>query len=76
MTLPGAVTSTIGSSRAAARCESPEDLARYDDNIRAHLAAINARRSQPITLLYFQYLAFLYTEIVLAPRFHLSPPPS
>lgn len=41
------------------------DLARYDDNIRAHLAVINARRTQPITLRYFQYLAVLYTEIVL-----------
>ncbi len=44
---------------------SPEDLARYDENIRTHLAAINKRRSQPITLRYFQYLAALYTEIVL-----------
>jgi hypothetical protein len=44
---------------------SADDLARYDDNIRAHLAVINARRTQPITLRYFQYLAALYTEIVL-----------
>ncbi len=44
---------------------SKDDLARYDENIRAHLAAINARRTQPITLRYFQYLAALYTEIVL-----------
>ncbi|HEY8435983.1 MAG TPA: hypothetical protein VIK63_02910, partial [Haloplasmataceae bacterium] len=36
-----------------------------DDNIRTHLAAINARRTRPITLRYFQYLAALYTEIVL-----------
>ena len=42
-----------------------DDLARYDDNIRAHLAAINRHRSQPITLRYFQYLAALYTEIFL-----------
>lgn len=42
-----------------------DDLARYDDNIRAHLAAINTHRSQPVTLRYFQYLAALYTEIVL-----------
>ncbi len=42
-----------------------EDLARYDDNIRTDLSAINVRRSQPITLRYFQYLAALYTEIVL-----------
>ena len=44
---------------------SPEDLERHDDNIRAHLAAINRGRNEPITLRYFQYLAALYTEIVL-----------
>ncbi len=44
---------------------SLEDLARYDDNIRNHLAAMNAGRSQPITLRYFQYLAALYSEIFL-----------
>ena len=44
---------------------APEDLARYDDHIRKHLAAMNAGRSQPITLRYFQYLAALYTEIFL-----------
>ena len=42
-----------------------EDLERYDDNIREHLAAMNAGRSQPITLRYFQYLAVLCTEIFL-----------
>lgn len=42
-----------------------DDLARYDENIRAHLAALNRRRAEPITLRYFQYLAALYTEIVL-----------
>ena len=41
------------------------DLARYDENIRTHLAAINRRRAEPITLRYFQYLAAFYTEIVL-----------
>jgi hypothetical protein len=41
------------------------DLERYDENIRAHLDAINCRRDQPITLRYFQYLAALYTEIAL-----------
>ena len=41
------------------------DLARYDDNIREHLAAMNAGRSQPITLRYFQYMAALSTEIFL-----------
>ncbi len=43
----------------------PADLARYDDNIRSHLAAMNARRPEPITLRYFQHLAALYTEIFL-----------
>ncbi len=44
---------------------SIEDLERYDENMRAHLAAINRGRTEPITLRYFQYLAVLYTEIVL-----------
>jgi hypothetical protein len=35
----------------------PADLARYDDNIREHLRAMNARRPEPITLRYFQHLA-------------------
>lgn len=42
-----------------------DDLARYDDNIRRHLAAMNAGRPRPLTLRYFQYLAALYTEICL-----------
>jgi len=46
------------------------DLARYDDNIREHLRAMNARRPEPITLRYFQYLAVLYTEIFLDWYFH------
>jgi len=41
------------------------DLARYDDNIREHLRAMNARRPKPITLRYFQYLSVLYAEIFL-----------
>ncbi len=41
------------------------DLARYDDNVREHLRAMNARRPDPITLRYFQHLAVLYTEIFL-----------
>ena len=45
-------------------------LASYDDNIREHLRAINARRPEPITLRYFQYLAVLYTEIFLDWFFH------
>jgi len=46
------------------------DLARYDDNIREHLRAMNARRPAPITLRYFQHLAVLYTEIFLDRYFH------
>lgn len=41
------------------------DLERYDENIFTHLAAINRCRTEPITLRYFQYLAALYTEIIL-----------
>jgi len=46
------------------------DLARYDDNIYAHLQAMNARRPEPITLRYFQYLAALYTEVFLDHYFY------
>ena len=48
------------------------DLARYDDNIREHLAAMNEGRALPITLRYFQYLAALYTEMFLD-RYDRSP---
>ena len=44
---------------------APATLAGYDDNIREHLRAINVRRTTPITLRYFQYLAVLYAEIYL-----------
>ena len=44
---------------------SPADLARYDENIRTHLEAMNARRPEPIVLRYFQHLAALYTEVFL-----------
>ncbi len=50
-----------------------KDLARYDDNIRAHLERINRRRSRPITLRYFQHLAALYTEILLDRLFNHKP---
>lgn len=40
-------------------------LGAYDENIRTHLAAINARRSELVTLRYFQYLAVLYAEVFL-----------
>ncbi|MBI3942281.1 MAG: DEAD/DEAH box helicase family protein [Chloroflexi bacterium] len=46
------------------------DLIRYDDHIRIHLQAMNARRPEPVTLRYFQYLAALYTEIFLDWHFH------
>ena len=42
-----------------------QELQRYDDNIRKHLATMNDGRAEPITLRYFQYLAALYTEIYL-----------
>ena len=42
-----------------------DNLERYDDNIREHLAAMNAGRQRPITLRYFQYLAALCAEIYL-----------
>ena len=38
------------------------DLYRYDDNVRRHLAAMNAGRALPITLRYFQHLAALFAE--------------
>jgi len=41
------------------------DLDRYDENIHHHLATINQRRPEPITLRYFQHLALLYTEVFL-----------
>lgn len=46
---------------------APADLWTYDDNIRRHLAAINAARPQDeqIVLKYFQHLALFYTEHVL-----------
>lgn len=48
----------------------PADLARYDDNIRMHLQAMNTGRPEPITLRYFQYLTSLYTEVFLDRYFH------
>ena len=42
----------------------PEDLERYDHNLRVHLNAISTRRPA-LKLKYFQYLAALYTEIFL-----------
>lgn len=45
-------------------------LAQYDKNILGDLAKINARRPDPVELLYFQYLAALYSEIFLDQRAH------
>ena len=42
----------------------PDDIGRYDDNIRAHLRATTARRPA-FKLKYFQHLALLYTEVFL-----------
>ena len=47
-----------------------ESLPTYDANIKRHLAAINTKRTQPIVLRYFQYLALLYTEIFLDWKFN------
>ncbi len=44
----------------------------YDENIRRHVAAMNARRAEPVVLKYFQHLAALYTEILLDNRFDNS----
>ena len=44
------------------------NLERYDVNIREALARSNEGRVAPITLRYFQYLAALYTEILLDHR--------
>ena len=45
-------------------------LPTYDANIKRHLAAINNKRTQPIVLRYFQYLALLYAEIFLDWKFN------
>ncbi len=45
-------------------------LPTYDTNIKRHLAAINNKRTQPIVLRYFQYLALLYAEIFLDWKFN------
>jgi len=39
-----------------------EDLLRYDANVKRHTEALNRRRTEPITLKYFQILAALMTE--------------
>ncbi len=55
--------------RGRAGLRIPETrLAAYDMLIMGDLARLNARRSEPVALLYFQYLAALYTEIFLDQR--------
>jgi hypothetical protein len=49
----------------AGKAVTAEDIKRYDTNVRSHLYRINERRSEPLTLRYFQTLALLYTERVL-----------
>jgi hypothetical protein len=44
---------------------SSADLERYDRNIHAHLASLNRRRAEPITLRYFQHVSLLLTELFL-----------
>ncbi len=56
-------------SRGAEIQIPPDDLLRYDENIRQHVEAMNVRRNVPIVLRYFQYLAALYTELFLDWKF-------
>jgi superfamily II DNA or RNA helicase len=44
---------------------SEEDLLRYDLNIQKYVEKINYKREDKVVLKYFQYLAVLFTEIVL-----------
>lgn len=57
-------------SRAEPQSKIEEALPTYDANIKQHLAAINTKRTQPIILRYFQYLALLYTEILFDWKFN------
>lgn len=57
-------------SRATPESPITEALPTYDANIKRHLSAINNKRTQPIVLRYFQYLALLYTEIFLDWKFN------
>ncbi len=44
---------------------TPDQLLRYDDNVKTHTEALNERRSDPITLKPFQVLACLMAEAYL-----------
>ncbi len=48
----------------------PEDLERYDANIRAHLNYFNQHRKERLTLRYFQHLSLLISELFLDRRFN------
>lgn len=48
----------------------PEDLERYDANIRAHLNYFNKHRKERLTLRYFQHLSLLISELFLDRRFN------
>lgn len=48
----------------------PEDLERYDANIRAHLNYFNKYRKEHLTLRYFQHLSLLISELFLDRRFN------
>ena len=53
------------------KCLVPaEDLLRYDENIRGHLAFFNKRRKEPLALRYFQHLALLVTDLFLNQLFN------
>src|ERR1035441_8797588 len=48
------------------KCLVPkEDLARYDTNVRNHLAYFNKHRKETLALRYFQLLSLLITELFL-----------
>ncbi len=57
-------------SRVQPNSLTAEALHTYDSNIKRYLTAINNKRTQPIALRYFQYLALLYTEIFLNWKFN------
>ena len=57
-------------SRAESESTIEQALPTYDTNIKRHLFTINNKRTQPIVLRYFQYLALLYTEIFLDWKFN------
>ena len=57
-------------SRPDVKHDVEDALSTYDANIKKHLSAINNKRTQPIVLRYFQYLALIYAEIFLDWKFN------